>query len=265
MAHDPIPLTAQPVGRIDLNLANRYVWHGLSRAAGMVLQPSVALGYQFDRLVFGAGVVRHYELGGPGPGEPSQLASGTGRVGEDDAWAQVELALGSLRLRSGFTRYVFRAGPPRNTSEISAAIAVSSRYLNPALEAWWDIGRVRGGFVRASASSPVFGWPAAPYVFAVLTGEVGLNVGQSPDPARPRDSSHFASRGLTHAAVGLSVLNRLHHWNGVGSANLSLGLHGQLNLDDGTRHDGPGRQQSVIFWFSAGATVILGGEARRRR
>jgi hypothetical protein len=265
LLHAVVSLGAQPVGRIDLEVSNRYVWHGISRAAGFVLQPSLAAGYQFDRLVLGAGLVRHYEPGGSRPGELSQLASGTDRVGEDDAWVQASLSLGSWRVRSGLTRYIFRSGPPHNSTELSAAISLATRYLTPTLEAWWDIGRVRGGYVSASATSPLFGWPAEPYFFAALTGEVGLNLGQSPDAARPSDLAHFASRGVTHAALGFSVTNRVRHWRGTGSATLSLGLQSQFNFDQATRYDGPGRQDRVTLWLTAGITVVLGGEAKRAR
>jgi len=260
--HAITPLAAQPTARIDLELSNRYVWHGLSRAAGLVLQPAVAAGYRLHGLALGGGLVRHYELDRVSPGELSELAAGTHHVGEDDAWAQVELALGALRVRSGVTRYVFRAGPPRNTTELFAAAAVTTRYLNPTFEAWWDVGRVRGGFVRASASSPVFGWPSVPFFFVALEGAVGFNLGQSPDPARPGDPANFASRGPTHAELGLNVVNRLHHWSGVGSASLSVGLNSQLNFDAATRFGGAGGQRHVLVWLTTGVTLLFGGEAR---
>jgi len=265
LVHGGIPLAAQPVARIDLDISNRYVWHGLSRAAGLVLQPSVAAGYRLHRLVLTSGLVRHYELDRVSPGELSELAAGTDHVGEDDAWTQAELELGSLRIRSGVTRYVFRAGPPRNTTELFAAAGVTTRYLNPTLETWWDVGRVRGGFVRASASSPIFGWPFEPFVFVFLEGAVGLNLGQSPDPARPTDLANFASRGPTHAALGLHAVNRLQHWSGVGSVSLSLGLNTQLNFDDATRYGGAGSRHNLIFWLSTGVTLLLGGEAKPLR
>lgn len=265
LVFEVIPLAAQPVVRIDLDIANRYVWHGLSRAAGLVLQPSVAAGYRLHRLALESGLVRHFELDRVSPGELSELAAGTDHVGEDDVWAQAELELGSLRVRSGVTRYVFRAAPERNTTELFATLAVVTRYLNPTLETWWDVGRVRGGFLRASASSPIFAWPEERFLFVALEGAVGLNLGQSPDPARPGDLANFASDGPTHAALGVNVVNRLHHWAGVGSVSLSLAFNGQLNFDNATRHDGAGRQRDLIFWLSTGVTLLLGGEAKLLR
>jgi hypothetical protein len=265
LAYQLIPLAAQPAARIDLDLSNRYVWHGLSRAAGLVLQPSVAAGYRWHRVVLAGGLVRHYELDRVSPGELSELAAGSDHLGEDDAWAQAELELGAVRVRSGVTRYVFRAGPPRNTTELCAAVAVTTRYLNPTLESWWDVGRVRGGFVRASASSPVFGWPTAPFWFVALVGAVGVNLGQAPDPVRPDDPANFASRGPTHAELGLNFVSRLQHWSGVGSASLSIALNSQLNFDAATRYGGAGGRRNFIFWLSTGVTLLLGGEAKLPR
>lgn len=266
------PLAAQFTARLDLSSSNRYVWHGLSRAAGIVMQSSVAAGYRLHRLTITGGFVRHYELDQGGSGEISELGDGNGHAGEDDFWAQGAFDQGRLRLRSGVVRYVFRGetpegggGPLHNTTEIYAAAGATSAYLNPTLEAWWDVGRVRGGFLRASATSPVIGWPFEPFFFIALSGEVGVNLGQDDDPARPGDLANFARRGVTHTGLGLNVARRLHYWSGVGSASLDLGVNSQLNFDEATRYNGVGRSSNVILWLSVGITILLGGEARTLR
>jgi len=266
------PLHAQASARFDVTTSNRYVWHGLSRAAGVLLQPSLAVGYQFHGLTLASGLVRHYELDRASPDELSELGSGTGHLGEDNLWGQVDFALGTVWLRSGFARYLFHgvvpqggSGPLRNTAETYLAVGVAIAYLNPQLEAWWDVDRVKGGFLRASVSSPVMGWPFAPFFFVALDGEVGLNLGQAPDPAQPDNLANFSDRGLTHTALGLNSSFRVRHWPGLGSASINLGLRGQLNLDDATRYDGIGRTRHVIAWLSAGVTLLLGGEARTVR
>jgi hypothetical protein len=268
-----IPLSAQPVARLDLAASSRYVWHGLSRAAGLVLQPSLAVGYQLRGFSLASGLARHYELDGVSPGELSELRNSGGHLGEDDFWVQADVVLGSVRLRSGIVRYVFRAasppqggvGPLGNTTEAYFAAGVTSTYLNPSVEAWWDVARVRGGFLRVSASTPAVGWPIEPFVFLSLGGEIGVNLGQAADPTRPADLANFSRRGLTHAGLALDLLFRVSRWPGLGSANLNLGLNSQLNLDDATRYDGSGRSQKVILWLSAGITLLLGGEARTQR
>jgi hypothetical protein len=263
------PLPAQFSTRIDLSSSNRYVWHGLSRAAGIVLQPSLAVGYQARGLALSTGLARHYELDRVSPGELTELGNGKGHLGEDALWVQADLAVRFLRLRSGLVRYLFRGaapqgggGPLSNTTEAYLAVGTSGPYFNPLLEAWWDVDRVRGGFLRASASSPVMGWPLEPFFFAALDGEVGLNLGQAPDPARPADLANFSERGLTHAALGLNFLFRAGQWPGLGSASINLALRGQLNLDDATRYNGIDRTKNFIMWLSAGVTLLFGGEAR---
>ncbi len=266
------PLAAQLTARLDLAPSTRYVWHGLSRAAGGVIQSSAAAGLRLQRFTIAGGVVRHFEWDRPAPGGLSQLGDGDGHTGEDDIWAQGAFDLGRLRFRSGVVRYVFRgktpvggAGPLDNTTEVYVAVDATSRYVNPTLEAWWDVGRVRGGFLRATATSPVLGWPFEPFFVVALTGEVGVNLGQEPDPARPADLANFAGRGVTHTALGLKIARRLHYWSGVGSASLDLGVNTQLNFDNATRYDGVGRSRNVIVWLSVGITALLGGEARVRR
>ena len=266
------PLHAQVSARFDLATSNRYVWHGLSRAAGVVLQPSLAVGYRLRGFTLSSGLARHYELDRVSPDELSELGNSNGHLGEDDLWLQADLAVGSVRLRSGLARYVFRGASPQsgggalgNTTETYLALGAVTAYLNPQLEAWWDVDRVRGGFLRASANSPVFGWPIEPFFFVSLAGEIGLNLGQQPDPARPGDLANFSRRGLTHAGLGLDLLYRASQRPGVGSANLNLGLNAQLNLDDATRYNGAGRKKNTILWLSAGVTLLLGGEARTVR
>jgi hypothetical protein len=263
------PLAAQFSARFDLATSTRYVRHGLSRAAGFIVQPSVAAGFGFHAITLAGGLVRHYELDHVGPGEISELGTGGGQIGEDDAWAEATLALGALRVKAGLLRSVFRgtaaisgAGPLGNTTEAYSAVALTTRYLNPSLEAWWDVSRVRGGFLLASASSPMIAWPYSPFFFISADGEVGMNLGQQPDAGRPDELANFASRGLTHAALGFNVLIRLQQWRGLGAANLDLGLKNQLNLDDATRYNGSGRSKDFIVWVTAGLSLLLGGEAR---
>jgi hypothetical protein len=202
----------------------------------------------------------------------SQVGADGGHVGEDDVWAEAAFESGRLRFRTGVLHYVFRgesleggAGPMTNTTEIYAAASGNSPYLNPALELWWDVGTIQGGFVRGSVSSPVIGWPFEPFFFAVLTGDVGVNVSQGPDPATSDDLANFASSGVTHVGLGMTIDRRLHHWRGWGAASLGLGLNGQLNLDQATRYNGTGPSRNLMFWLSVGVTFLLGGEARTLR
>jgi len=56
------PVTAQLSARADVSAGGRYVWHGISRATGLVAQPSLAMGFRLPRLSLEGGAVLHYEL-----------------------------------------------------------------------------------------------------------------------------------------------------------------------------------------------------------
>jgi hypothetical protein len=78
------PAAAQYTARADVTMGGRHVWHGLSRAAGMVVQPSIGFGLRSGRWSADGGLVRHYELDRVVSGELSQAGVGGGRLGEDD-------------------------------------------------------------------------------------------------------------------------------------------------------------------------------------
>lgn len=266
------PAAAQLSARTDVSAGGRYVWHGVSRAAGLVVQPSVAVGLRRSRFSVEGGAVLHYELDRVSTGELSETGEGDPRLGEEDFWGRASLDVGPVRLHSGVVRYIFRGDPTRgglgrarNTTEVYAALSTTSKYLNPSLEAWWDVARVRGAFLRASANLPVLGWPFPPYVFVFVEGDVGLNVGQGPNPARPGELANFAGRGVTHAGVGMGVEVRAGRVPGIGGATLAVGVRSQLNLDDATRVNGTGRTRDFLVWGWTGLTVVVGGDARSLR
>jgi hypothetical protein len=263
------PAAAQLTARTDVSAGGRYVWHGVSRAAGLVAQPSLAVGLRVHRISLESGVVLHYELDRASAGELSETGAGGRHLGEQDLWGQASLVLGPTRLHAGLVRYLFRGdsgtggvGSARNTTEVFASLSTTSRYLNPTVEAWWDVDRVRGAFLRASLDLPVLGWPFPPYAFVFVQGEMGLNVGQGPNPARPAELANFASRGITHVGLGLGTEVRAGGLSGIGSARLAFGARSQLNIDDATRVDGPGRTRDFVVWLWTGFTIVLGGETR---
>ena len=51
------PAAAQLSARFDVSFSNRYVWHGISRAAGALLQPSFATGFRLGRLSLEGGEI----------------------------------------------------------------------------------------------------------------------------------------------------------------------------------------------------------------
>jgi len=263
------PAGAQLSARADLSAGGRYVWHGVSRSAGLVAQPSVAAGFRRNRLSIEGGAVLHYELDSVSTGELSETGAGNRHLGEEDFWGRASLILGPTRLHAGVVRYAFRGdsaqggvGADRNTTEVFASLSTTSRYLNPTLEAWWDVERVGGTFLRASFDVPVLGWPFPPYAFVFVQGDMGLNIGQGPNPARPEELANFARQGVTHIGLGLGTELIVRRLSGIGSATLGFGARSQLNIDAATRVDGAGQTQDFIVWLWTGMTIVLGAEAR---
>jgi len=255
---------AQLSARADVSAGGRYVWHGISRSAGLVAQPSLAVGLRIHRISLESGAVLYYELDRASPGELSETGAGARRLGEHDIWGQASFVLGPTRLHAGLVRYAFHGdsgaggvGPARNTTELFASVSTTSRYLNPTFEAWWDVERVHGAFLRASLDLPVLGWPFPPYAFVFVQTEMGLNIGQGPNPARPGELANFAKRGITHFGLGLGTEVRAGR-----SATLAFGARSQLNVDDAAKADGPGRTRDFVVWLWSGITIVLGGEAR---
>lgn len=266
------PAAAQVALRFDATTSTRYVWHGISRAAGMTAQPSLAAGVRVGRLSLEGGAVRHYELDRVAGGELSEVGAGNRHLGEDDLWGRVALQVGPARLDGGVVRYLFHGdstrgglGADRNTTELYAGLSVSGTYFNPTLEAWWDVDRVRGAYLRASVSEPILGWPFPPYVFTFLDGDIGLNLGQGPNASRPRDAANFADRGVTHAGIGAEVQLRGGPGRGAGSFTLSVGCRTQINIDDAARFNGLGRSNDIVVWAWTGVTLVLGGGGREPR
>jgi hypothetical protein len=256
----PASGTAQMMARIDLTAGGRYVWHGISRADGVVAQPSAALGFEIRQFSLEGGAVLHYELHRVSPGELSEAGSGEARLGEEDFWGRALLSLGPVRLSTGVVRYQFHGdsgrggiGPARSTSEVYAAVSTTSPTFTNSLEAWWDVDRVRGAFLRASVDAPVLAWPFPPYAFLFIEGEAGLNVGQK---------ANFAARGVTHVGLGAGAEVRAGQLGSVGWATLAAGVRSQLNLDDATRVEGVGRTRDINVWLWTGVTVLLGRTAR---
>ena len=263
-------LAAQLSARADFSLGTRYAWHGIPRAAGLAGQPSLAAGLRLRGIAVEGGVVTHYEIDRVAAGELTETGTGAGwRRGEDDLWARVTLHAGPARIQAGVVRYLFHGdpargglGPEHNTTELYTSFSTFNTYLNPTVETWWDVDRVRGAYVHASAAFPLMAWPYAPYIFAHIDGDIGLNLGQRVDPAQPGQLANFAGRGVTHAGIGAAVDLRPGHPLGAGKSTITLGFRSQLSFDEATRVNGAGRFSDNSFWVWTSVTLLLGGAAR---
>ena len=121
---------------------------------------------------------------------------------------------------------------------------------------------MRGAFLRASLDLPVLGWPFPPYAFVFVQGDMGLNIGQGPNTVRPAELANFSGKGITHVGLGLGTEIRARRLSGIGSVTLAFGARSQLNVDDATRFDGPGRMRDFVAWLWSGITIVLGRDVR---
>lgn len=213
----------------------------------------------------------HEELGARAASDLTEAGVGK-HLGEVDTWGEIALGESALRLHVGAIHYHFEGdslaggiGPSQSTTEVYAALGLSSRTVTTRVELWEDVARVQGVWLHASAKTPALAWPFQPFIFLHFESDVGLNLGQQPNGADSTQGSNYASAGVTHVGVGLSLSLRPVVWRGVGAMTLSMGGRGQLNLDDATKVNRGGPPRDVIGWFWVGTTLMVGGDARTIR
>ena len=260
-----VPARAQVIGVIDLETGTRYVWHGLSRASDLYVMPTEALSGRFDMLSFEAGSSQETEPHAIGRGTLSESGSTGRHLGEVDIWGGAALILGPASLGLGAIRYTFHGdpvgggeGPKANTTELHLSLATSGVYLNPRLDAWWDVERVHGVFLDAEGSVPVLGFPFRPFFFLAVDGEVGVNFSQEPRNGTLASTANFAEQGITHASLGASIQvanpgNPDSPW-----AAVAVGGRAQLNFDPKTQFDGATGARRVIGVGWVRLTLLLG-------
>ncbi len=257
---------AQVSARIDLTTTTRYVWHGLERVSCcLVFEPTLAAGFESGALTIDGGITRYYEPFPAAGWSASEVGAKARGLGEQDLWTHAGVNFGPLEFEGGVVRYLFYGQAPKggldsskNTTEIYVGVRAQGTYVHPTIESWWDVERVRGAFVRLSASLPALAWPFPSYVFTYIDGDLGVNIGQGPAPGHV---PNFAGRGITHAGLGGTVDVRTGQVPG-GQGVVSLGLRTQVNFDDATRVTGSAHRSDLVAWVWGGFTVLIGGDAR---
>jgi hypothetical protein len=245
--------------RFDLAASNRYVWRGIPRASGLILQPQLGVRARVGSAGIAAGAFESWELAKPGADAFTERGDGSRGLGELDLWAEYRLPLGNLQLAAGAVRYTFHGsrarggrGSEHNTTELYAVAEAKRTYLSPAVSVWLDVGRVRGVYLLATAALPVLGWPFPPQRALYLDGAIGFNLGQGENAERPTQLSNYQSNGFTHARVGLT--GDLVHFGGI---TTSLGADLQLNFDEAVRRGRNGRGRDAYAWVWVGATLAV--------
>jgi hypothetical protein len=245
----------------DALLATRYVWRGVERTNGLVLQPDayVAVDLRGKGWVTG-GAWANLELERSGRADFSDRADGKRGLGERDAWLQLTRDLGGVDCTAGWAGYFRRVSLTAgravryDTHEIYATVQARSAYLSPRLSAWYDVSRIRGLYVESSIDVPVMGAFRGQQFWGIyLTAAAGLNVGQGPDTRRPLDPVNFAEKGVTHLDLGAAV-NIRGLWTEQRAALLEA--HLQFNRDPYTkRHSRTAGDDDHLVTAWAGVSV----------
>lgn len=241
-------------------VADRYVWRGVTRVNGWVLQPAAELAATAGPATVTAGVWANVELSRTGAGDLGDRGAERRGLGELDVEFSAGAGAGPLGLSAGWVHYTYRGdpavggrGPSQNTSELFASVAWRSSRVAPELTVFHDIGGLRGTYVEASATLPVFASPEPlPAAVISLRPTAAWSAGPGPD------------RGLTHVDLPLTLDFQL-----SGAAlepGVAVRLHTQWNRDAATRvTDAAGGSARIKVWGELTVSAAAFPDRRRRR
>jgi hypothetical protein len=263
---------AQLSAGVSLSVANRYVWRGVTRVNGWVVQPA---GWGAVRLPPGELSVSAWangELRRAGRGDLTDL--GAGRRGWSELDVEVALArtLASLALAGGWTRYTFHGSaaaggrdPARNTSEVYLRTEWLGSPLTPAIAGSCDIDRVRGCYVEGGVSLPIFATAQPrPAIALWLAPTAGWSLGQGINPGDPSQAANFNGNGLTHVDVPFAA--QIQPGGGAVEPAVSFRLHTQWSRDGAARlTDATGATTRIKLWIEFGVVVTAGRPKEQRR
>ena len=229
----PSPASAQVYLGLDATLSAPYVWRGVTRANGWVVQPEGFVSLRAGGGFLSGGAWASYELASAGPNDLSDLGIGGAGLAELNYWGQATWSLGLVQAALGGIRYTFRGTAPSagrtradNTTELYVELRGTSKYVVPGLALWLDVDRVRGAYVEGSVTVPVLANPLAkPFVALITRATVGYTVGQ--------EGAYFARAGVTHVDFAASSDLTLRPLR-VPTV-LRLEGHVQFSTDDATR------------------------------
>jgi len=218
---------------LDATLSSPYVWRGVTRANGWVVQPEGFVSLRAGGGFLSGGAWASYELGSAGPNDLSDLGTGGAGLAELNYWGQATWSLGLVQAALGGIRYTFRGTAPSagrtradNTTELYVELRGTSKYVVPGVALWLDVDRVRGAYVEGSVTVPVLANPLAkPFVALITRATVGYTVGQ--------EGAYFARAGVTHVDFAASSDLTLRPLR-VPTV-LRLEGHVQFSTDDATR------------------------------
>src|SRR5207245_1760464 len=237
----PSATGAQVYLGLDATLSSAYVWRGLTRANGWVVQPEGFVSLKAGGGFLSGGAWASYELGHAGSDDLSDLGTGRAGLAEVNYWGQATWSLGMMQAAVGGIRYAFRGTAPTagrtradNTTELYVDVRATSKYIVPGVAVWLDVDRVRGAYIEGSATVPVLANPLAAPFFALITrATVGYTLGQEVSTQDPSQGAYFARAGVTHMDLAVSTDLTLRPFRMP--TVLRLEGHVQFSTDNATR------------------------------
>jgi hypothetical protein len=261
------PLTSPSVGQTpltvgaDISLRTDYIWRGVIRRNGWVLQPSAFVSLGAGQTQITAGWWTHIELGSPDSDDPASVGLGRAWFGENDVWLEVSSTIGPVGVSGGFIRYLFareHAFPDArlfDTSELYGRIWVNTGPFVSEVSLWYDLDAVDGAYVETGVDYRVPTLPSrSPILSLHLSAHAGWSLGQEVNPWTPGTMTpqrgYFADEGLTHIDLGVRLM--------IGEASSYVTVEGHALLGVDSPEDFPDsaeatRRGSTAWWF--GLTV----------
>jgi hypothetical protein len=252
------PLATQVAYGLDVGLSSRYLWRGLTRDGGWVVQPDVFLSYRRGGAVATLGEWATFDVGSRSP-DALRLALHT--LGENDPWLEVGCHC-LVDIAAGWTRHIFARGaqqvvPTQNGSELYGRIQdLDLPYVVPQFGLWYNESAEQGTYLELSLGIRVPVWPAVilPLGSLTVTPIVGYTSGPSGRSGGASEPPYFAGSGITHYAVDAAIaIGQLPFWKLSYATRLETRF--QRNKDPNTMflnlaHRAP-TQWSFAFTFTA--------------
>jgi len=251
---------ARAAAAADATVSSRYVWRGLTRRNGWVLQPNLVAGALWGSGSVSVGAWANIELA---RARPASQDLGLGdHFGEWNLWLQIERTLAlvgaPLHLAVGYNRYFVdrteaaaRGVIALNTGELYVDGRWRLGDLEPRATLWYDPEEVKGAYGELGVGYrlPVFPL-AVPSLYAEML--YGFSWGQAIDEGDPTAAAYFAENGLTH--IDFSVEAQIYLPVPIISLQdlyATPFLHFQVNLDEATRRASRARDDADrgnVWW-----------------
>ena len=221
---DPAFLAAQTWSLdTEHTYASRYEWRGLTQDTGSNLQHSVFASVSSDRVIVTTGVWTVADLSPASTGLPERWGS------ELSPWFEVSYGSESAGAFVGGTAYLFTEDASRGQRSETAEIYAGATGMLPRVPLelettlFWDVHRVRGGYLETAAALQIPFWNAVlvPVGSLFLEGRMGASLGQERDEGDADVAHYFEQGGFTHVDVALrTTTTPVAFWRIEGSVTL---------------------------------------------